>query len=85
MKKLILTAEMQQAPNKAIPMRTIGNNGAQVVDFLNRQEWLKDGMTDDQIADMVRPYMINESWLTGDGLWEDVHYRAEELGFQLAY
>lgn len=68
-----------------IPLRTVGNNGNRIIEVLHNNDLLKDGMTADQIADAVRPYMINERHLERDDIWEDVFYRAEELGYKLSY
>jgi hypothetical protein len=67
------------------PIRTVGNNGNQIVDVLHANDLLKDGMTVEQIAEAIRPYMIKEHHLDRDDIWEDVFYRAEELGYKLAY
>lgn len=65
--------------------RTVGNNGNQVAQFLHDNGMLKNGMTADQAAEAIRPYMIKEKHLQDDGLWEDFFYRAAELGYKLSY
>lgn len=64
---------------------SIGNNGNQLVDVLHDENLLKDGMTAEQIADVARPYMVKPHHLENDSIWEDVFYRAEELGYKLLY
>lgn len=66
-------------------MRTIGNNGNVAVNFLHNSGLIKDGMTAEQLEVELKPLMINENHLKNDGFWEDVFYRAEELGYKLQY
>jgi hypothetical protein len=66
-------------------MKTIGNNGNQLIDHLHNLNLLKDGMSAEDISAISKPYMINEKHLERDSFWEDVFYRAEELGYKLLY
>ncbi len=68
-----------------VPMRTVGNNGNRIAEVLHANDLLKDGMTLDEIESAIRPYMINEVHLTQNDIWDDVIYRAEELGYKLSY
>lgn len=70
---------------QVISNRIIGNNGNQVIGFMHEHDLLKDGMTAEQIAEIIKPYMINPNHLFRDDLWEDVFYRADELGYKLKY
>lgn len=63
----------------------IGNNGNGLVDVLHELGLIHDGQTAEDIAEAAKPYMINEKHLLNDTLWEDVFYRAEELGYKLRY
>jgi len=64
---------------------SIGNNGNELVDVLHSEGLLQNGQTAEQIAELARPYMVKEHHLDYDGIWEDVFYRAEELGYSLKY
>lgn len=68
-----------------VPMRTVGNNGNRIVDVLRANDLLHDGMTLEQIETAIRPYMIKEVHLTQNDIWDDVIYRAEELGYKVSY
>lgn len=63
----------------------IGNNGNQLINVLHDKGLLADNMTAEQIAEIARPLMIKPHHLDNDNLWEDVFYRAEELGYKLKY
>jgi hypothetical protein len=63
----------------------IGNNGNELVDRMHNDGTLCDGMDADQIAVIAKPMMMKPHWLNGDDFWEDVFYRAEELGYKLKY
>lgn len=59
------------------------NNGNTLVDYLHENELLKDGMTAEQIHEIAKTIMMRPEWLDHDFFWEDVFYRAEELGYKL--
>jgi hypothetical protein len=59
------------------------NNGNTLVDYLHENELIKDGMKVEEIEKIAEPLMMNPKNLKNDDFWEDVYYRAEELGYQL--
>lgn len=72
--------------NQLIDTRKIvGNNGNRIAQVLHENGLLSNGMTAEQAADAIRPYMINERHLDRDDIWEDFFYRAEELGYTLSF
>lgn len=65
--------------------KEIGNNGNQAIEFMVDNDLLKNGMDADQIADIIRPFMINPNNLDNDDFWDDVFFKAEELGYILKF
>jgi len=63
----------------------VGNNGNQLVDVLHFESLIKDGQSSEDIIKIARPYMVNEKNFERDDFWEDVFYRAEELGYKLKF
>ena len=70
---------------KIVSIIKIGNNGNELIDVLGRRGLIIAGMDAEQIAEIAKPYMYNERHLENDDFWEDVFYRAEELGYKLKY
>lgn len=59
------------------------NNGNVAAEYLHENGLLKDMMTYDQIEEIIKPLMTNTKILQLDTFWEDLAYRAEELGYEL--
>lgn len=68
-------------------MNKVGNNGNQLVEVMHDLELLKDGMSVEDIMEVVMKEDLMLKWrpMTDDSFWEDVFYRAEELGYKLFY
>lgn len=66
-------------------MNKVGNNGNELVDVLHNEGLLSNGMTAEEIEQIAIPFMLNKKHLKNDDFWEDVFYRADELGYALKY
>jgi len=66
-------------------IRTVGNNGNQLVETLHEEGLLTNGITLESVEELAKPFMINEKHLRGDDFWEDVCDKLNELGYAFVY
>jgi len=64
-------------------MEKVGNNGSRAVYHMHDNGTLLDGMTLEQVAEILRPDMVNPKHLDNDDFWEDFIYTAANLGYIL--